>query len=63
MSRVKFTAEIDTVLPSMQPLEQVAESLESIRTLLLRGIQEGYIRDARGVAVGTFKLRYSQEGH
>ena len=63
MSRVKFTAEIDTVLPSMQPLEQVAQSLDSIRFLLLRGIQEGYIRDARGVAVGTFKLHYSPEDH
>ena len=61
MSRVKFTAEIDTVLPSMQTSEQVAESLESIQTLLLRGIQEGYIRDTRGVAVGTFKLRYLAE--
>jgi len=61
MSRVKFTAEIDTVLPSMQTSEQVAQSLGSIQTLLLRGIQEGYIRDTRGVAVGTFKLRYLAE--
>jgi len=58
MAHVVFNANINTSSALMQRMEQAAFALAGVQQLLLRGVNEGYIRDEKGIAVGTFKLSY-----